>query len=121
VRTILNFGHTVGHAIEVASGFKYYRHGEAIALGMLVAADISRRLGFISSPVFERIENLIRIAGLPTRIKRGDLNEIINAHYRDKKFIGKRNRFVLIKGIGKTQLVENVPIGVIREAIKKRF
>lgn len=121
LRTILNFGHTIGHAIEAASDYKTYNHGEAIALGMLIASDISRRLNLIDQAVFERIENLIKAAGLPTRIERVSLPKIINAHYRDKKFIGLKNRFVLIRGIGKTKIVEDVPLRIIKEAIKKRL
>ncbi len=60
IRTILNFGHTIGHAIEAASGFKGYNHGEAIALGMLAASDISVKLGLTNNTTAQRIENLIK-------------------------------------------------------------
>lgn len=119
-RTILNFGHTIGHAIEAACRFKFYNHGEAVALGMLIASDISRSLGFADDKTVARIENLIRAVGLPSRIKRVPLARIISAHYHDKKFTGKKNRFVLICGIGKTKIVENVPLEIIRKAIQKR-
>lgn len=121
MRTILNFGHTVGHAIEAASNYKFYTHGEAIALGMLAASDISQRTNLIGGAVSQRIEGLIKRAGLPTRIKKASLNNIINAHYRDKKFIGSKNRFVLIRGIGKAKIVENIPLEAIKEAVKKRI
>ncbi len=121
VRTILNFGHTAGHAIEAAANYRMYNHGEAIALGMLVASEISKMLRLINETTLKRIENLIRVTGLPLKIQRVALADIINAHYRDKKFIGPKNRLVLTKGIGKTRIVENIPIEVIREAIKKRI
>ncbi len=121
IRTILNFGHTVGHAIEAASNFKRYNHGEAIALGMLIACDISRSLNLITDIETQKIENLIKAIGLPIKIKNVSLANIINAHYRDKKFIGQKNRFVLLKRIGETKIVENIPLGVIRLAIKKRI
>jgi 3-dehydroquinate synthase len=120
LRTILNFGHTAGHAIEAASNYKAYNHGEAIALGMLVAIQLSKTLKLINEAVTQRIENLIKAVGLPTRIRDVSLNSIINAHYRDKKFIGSRNRFVLIKGIGKTKIVENIPLELIKGVLKKR-
>jgi len=120
-RTILNFGHTLGHAIEAAGNFKRYNHGEAVALGMLAASEISRELKFIDSAIFSRIENLIKAMGLPGRIKKVRLGAIINAHYHDKKFEGSRNRFVLINGIAKARIVENIPLKVIKEAIRKRF
>jgi len=121
LRTILNFGHTAGHAIEAASNYKRYNHGEAIALGMLIATGISERLNLIEEKVSRRIEELIKKVGLPTRINRISLESIINAHYRDKKFIGTKNRFVLINGIGRTKIVENIPLEIIKTEIRKRF
>jgi len=121
IRTILNFGHTIGHAIEAAGDYKRYNHGQAIALGMLVACQMSKRLNFIDDEILSRIEKLIQAIGLPTKIKKVSLAKILKAHYRDKKFIGKKNRFVLIKGIGKAKVVEDIPLRLIREAIKKRI
>ena len=120
IRTILNFGHTIGHAIEAAGNYKGYSHGEAIALGMLVACDISKKLKLINAKTSQRIESLLRIVGLPLKIKGMSINDIIKAHYHDKKFIGKSNRFVLIEGIGKTKIVEDIPLKIIKEVLKKR-
>ncbi|MBM3255778.1 MAG: 3-dehydroquinate synthase [Candidatus Omnitrophica bacterium] len=121
IRTALNFGHTIGHALEAASGYNAYNHGEAIALGMLVAADISRRLGLIDNAVLVRIERLIKAVGLPLRIKGVGLTSIIKAYYHDKKFRGSKNRLVLISAIGKARVTEEVPLALIKEAIKSRF
>ncbi|MFA4842323.1 MAG: 3-dehydroquinate synthase [Candidatus Omnitrophota bacterium] len=121
LRTVLNFGHTIGHAIEAAQGYKGYTHGGAVGLGMLVACGISRELGMLSAETFRRIENLIRRAGLPLKIKGVSLNRIIKAHYRDKKFSGRRNKFVLIRGIGKTKIVENIPLSIIKKSLLKRI
>ena len=120
IRTILNFGHTMGHAIESAGNFKLYNHGEAIALGMLIACEISKTLRLLSYKTQQRIEDLVSAMGLPVRIKKISTQSIIKAHYHDKKFIGSKNRFVLIKDIGKTVILENIPLKVIREAIKKK-
>lgn len=121
IRTVLNFGHTIGHAIEAAGGYKGYNHGEAIALGMLVASDISREMKLIDDSVTERIESLIRVMGLPVRIEKVSLRAIYNAHFRDKKFIGARNRFVLIDDIGKTRITQNIPASLIRKCLIKRM
>ena len=121
IRTILNFGHTIGHAIEAAGNYKRYNHGEAIALGMLVASDISNLSGLLDIKTARRIENLIEKTGLPTKIKRITLPDIIHAHYRDKKFIGGKNRFVLIKDIGKTQIIRNIPLRIIKAALDLRI
>ncbi len=121
LRTILNFGHTIGHAIEAAGRYKKYSHGEAIALGMLAACGISRRLSLVNNATVKRIKGLIEKAGLPTKIENIPLSDIIKAHYRDKKFTGDRNKFVLIKGIGKACVRENIPLAIIKEAVKEIF
>ncbi|MFA5410328.1 MAG: 3-dehydroquinate synthase [Candidatus Omnitrophota bacterium] len=121
IRTILNFGHTIGHALEAAGGYRKYGHGEAIALGMLVASDISLSLGLIRQGVNKKIEDLIKAVGLPAKIEGIALGDIIEAHYYDKKFIGRRNKLVLTSGIGRVKLVDNVPLGIIREAVGKRL
>jgi len=119
VRTILNFGHTMAHAIEAAGGYSKYNHGEAVALGMLAATSISNRLGLLKNKDALRIGNLTKKIGLPTKIQGIAWQKIISAHYRDKKFIGIKNRFVLIKGIGKIKIVENVPLVIIKEVLRE--
>jgi 3-dehydroquinate synthase len=121
IRVILNFGHTIGHAIEAAGGFRKYNHGEAVSLGMLAASDLSLRLKFLDKRAHERIRDIIALYGLPVGIKGINLKKIIAAHYHDKKFKGKANRFVLIKKIGKTEISENVPLVAIKEVVKGRM
>jgi len=121
IRTALNFGHTLGHAIEAASGFKKYTHGEAVALGMLIALEISYRLGLIGKNLELEIEGLIKKSGLPTKISGVALRDILKAFRRDKKFIGARNKLVLLTGLGRVKIVENVPLGIIEAAIKSRI
>jgi len=121
IRTILNFGHTIAHALEAAGGFKKYNHGEAVALGMLVACGISKKLKLTNKETAQRLEKLIAVMGLPTNIKKVPIAGIIKAHYRDKKFTGSKNRFVLIKNIGEVTLVENIPLEIIRESLAERI
>ncbi len=121
VRAFLNFGHTIGHALEAACGYKGYTHGEAVALGMLVAADISEALGLTDARAVERIDSLIAGTGLPVQIRGLTLNAIIKAHYHDKKFIGVTNRFVLLRSIGHSCLVKNIPLDIIKDAVRKRL
>lgn len=121
IRTILNFGHTIGHAIETAGGYKRYNHGEAIAIGMLAASEISLILKLINNSLFKKIEELIKKIGLPTRIDNTlSIEKIIKAHYLDKKFSGSENKFVLIEDIGKTRIEKNIPLKIIKEALKRR-
>ncbi|MBN1913494.1 MAG: 3-dehydroquinate synthase [Candidatus Omnitrophica bacterium] len=121
IRTILNFGHTIGHAIEAAAGYRGYNHGEAISLGMLVACDISKSLSLLSGSAAKRIERLIEAAGLPQKISGVKPRDIITAHYRDKKFIGAKNRLVLLKDIGRTKITEDIPLATIKKALIYRF
>ena len=119
LRTILNFGHTIGHAIEAACGYRGYNHGQAISLGMVSAIDLSSRLRLVDVQTAARIENLIVLYGLPTKLKGISVDKIVAAHYHDKKFLGKENKFVLISGIGRAKIVRNVKLDLIKEAIKK--
>lgn len=121
-RMILNLGHTTAHALEAASGFSSdYSHGYAVALGMLVACEIARQLDLISTKVVGRIEALIRKAGLPTKISRISLSDILKAQAYDKKFSGGKNRFVLPVGIGKAVVKEDIAEKIVAKAIKSRI
>ncbi len=118
-RTILNFGHTIGHAIEAASGYQGYNHGQAVSLGMIVAIDLSCKLKLLDLKSAARIINLLKTYELPVKLKKVAIEKIIASHYRDKKFLGKENKFVLVGGIGKTKIVRNIGLDLIKEAIKK--
>jgi len=122
IRAILNYGHTVGHAIEAASGYsKLYTHGEAIAVGMIIAAEISNELGLLKEKELERIESLIKIIGLPTKIKSLKLKKIMDAQSYDKKIIHGVNRFILPTRIGKVKICENISKKMIADIIARRL
>ena len=88
---------------------------------MLVAIDIASHLKIADKKVAAKVTEIIRKFGLPDRIRGVNLSAIVNAHYRDKKFIGSINRFVLISGIGKVKVRRNVPLKVITKVLKARF
>jgi len=118
MRAILNYGHTIGHAIETASGYsKRYSHGEAISVGMAAANFISSKLGLISEPASKRILRLLENSGLPVSAKGVNPLKIYEAHLYDKKFSAGRNRFVLPMGIGRVKIVEGIPDKLIKKAI----
>ncbi len=99
-RRILNYGHTIGHAVESASGFGLL-HGEAVAIGMVAAGRIEAALGLAADDRGERIEGLLTKLGLPTRIPRGYATEgLTDLMKRDKKAVGRRPRFVLLEKLG---------------------
>lgn len=121
IRIILNYGHTAGHAIESATNYKFYKHGEAIAIGMIIAAEIALELKLFKIKDLLRIENLIKKAGLPIRMKEVPLDSIIESIKRDKKFVGGTNKFVLPVEIGKCKVVKNINEKMILNVIKKRM
>lgn len=118
IRTVLNFGHTIGHAIETASGYKGYSHGRAIALGMIAASRISYKLGLIKIEDLNRIETLIRNVGLPNKIRFVKIKNIMSAFYHDKKFVSGRNRLVLPRRIGQVCVIEDVSLKIINDTVR---
>lgn len=120
-RTLLNFGHTFGHAFEAAGGYSRLRHGEAVAVGMLCAADLSVALKALPASAAARLESLIRRAGLPVSLSGFDLAEIEKKMVLDKKFRAGHTRLVLLKGIGKAFLKEGLTAKELRPALKKRL
>lgn len=118
IRTILNFGHTIGHAIETAGGYHLYHHGEAIALGMRAAAEISYQLGMLKKQDGESLNKLLTNIGLPEYIEKLNLSKILSVMKHDKKFLAGRNRFVLAQRIGKVKVIEGVPLDVIKSSLQ---
>ncbi len=114
-RAILNLGHTVGHAIEAATGYRRYRHGEAVGLGLLAALRLSD-----ADELREEVGAMLQRAGLPTRIDGDvDLGETVEALQRDKKRDAGGVRFVLLSGPGEPQVGERVAPDRVREAIEE--
>ncbi len=102
-RAVLNFGHTLGHALEAATGFKQFLHGEAVGVGMAKAAAISARHGFCDRPGLERIRGLIEKAGLPAELpKNVSRASLLQGMEVDKKSTDGKIKFVMCAGIGKT-------------------
>ncbi len=108
IRAHLNLGHTFGHAIEQVSGYRWL-HGEAVGVGLLAAARVSRVLGLCDPALPERVAELILSVGLPARTNGLDPDAIYAAMSTDKKWSGGKSRFVLLRGIGQPTIVENVP------------
>ncbi|BAV32388.1 3-dehydroquinate synthase [Sulfuricaulis limicola] len=110
VRATLNLGHTFGHAIETGLGYGAWLHGEAIAAGMAMAADLSRRLGWLKAAETARIEKLIRRARLPVRAP-GSLSpaRFLELMAVDKKVLDGRLRLVLLKHLGEAVVTDECP------------
>ncbi len=117
-RVLLNYGHTVAHAIEAVSGYGQYLHGEAVAIGMMAAAGIANRLGMIDTELVERQRRVLESYNLPTRAKNLDAEAIINATKGDKKSRGGTIRWVLLEGPGRATTRRDVPDDVVLEAVQ---
>lgn len=100
-RALLNLGHTFGHAIETMTGYSRWLHGEAVACGVCLAADLSRRLGLLGAEDVARIEALVQRAGLPARIEGLSLADAMAVMRGDKKAEAGRIRFIVLERIGR--------------------
>jgi 3-dehydroquinate synthase len=117
VRALLNFGHTFGHAIESGSGYGNWLHGEAVAAGMVMAADLSRRMGLITQADADRIVALLKRARLPVAppgIAPALLRELMGV---DKKAEGGKLRFILLDAIGAASVRGDVPDALLQQVL----
>lgn len=120
IRIRLNFGHTLGHAIEQAKGYQE-KHGRAISVGMICAAEIANRLGLCGNETVQRIETLLKKLGLPVHMKGISQDKLFHAESLDKKFIHGKNRYVLPLRIGKVVVREDIPYPLIRAVVSRRI
>ena len=119
IRAILNFGHTLGHAIETLSNYQY-THGEAVAIGMAFVTRLSRRMGYITTDVQDYYLNLMRRFQFPTEIPSDyDSDEIIKVMMRDKKFKENKVRMILPTGIGQVSIIEGITFDLLKNAIEE--
>ena len=116
VRATLNFGHTFGHAVEAGLGYGEWLHGEAVGCGMVMAADLSCRLGQISQSDANRLTRIIKLMNLPTLPPKFGVERYMELMQVDKKAEGGKIRYVLLEKIGKAQ-VQTVPDAPVIETL----
>ncbi|HKO41753.1 MAG TPA: 3-dehydroquinate synthase [Pyrinomonadaceae bacterium] len=104
-RRILNFGHTVGHALETVTRYRYFRHGEAVGYGVAAAGAISKNLGLLKQSELELLIDAVRLCGPLPRVANLDQSEVIEAIQYDKKRAGDHNQWVLLERIGRARVV----------------
>lgn len=118
IRAILNLGHTFGHAIETAEGYGAWLHGEAVAAGMVMAADLSARMGWLASEEVARLSRLLARAGLPVAPPATISDErFLELMAVDKKVIDGRMRLVLLKAIGEAVVTDEIPVDTLRQTL----
>ena len=105
LRAILNLGHTYGHAVEAVTGYTTWLHGEAVAVGTLVALRVGRAAGLTPDDLVPRVEELLRRLGLPTAAPKLDRRQVWEVMTRDKKRVGDELRFVVLEDIGRPTVI----------------
>lgn len=117
LREVLNYGHTIGHAMETVSEFRL-KHGQAVALGMVAAARLSSRMGILPPADVARLEDLVAAAGLPVHFPDIDRRAVLEAMKRDKKVRLEKIRFVLLRSLGHAFMSEDVDMALVEEVIR---
>lgn len=110
-RRILNFGHTTAHALEAVTNYRRFRHGEAVGYGMLVAGEISKRLGLLAASELELLRDAVRLCGRLPRADDLDEDEIISRLSHDKKMVGGHLKWVLLEQVGRARIIDGREIG----------
>jgi 3-dehydroquinate synthase len=118
-RAFLNYGHTLGHAIEVAEDFQM-RHGEAVAIGMVFAAELSGEVNGLDSNIVDRHRNLLRRLNLPTSYNAGSFDRLLQIMERDKKVKGGKLRFVTLRAPGEPVLSSEISVDTARRVFNQR-
>jgi 3-dehydroquinate synthase len=123
LRALLNFGHTIGHAIETVTGYDRYRHGEAVAIGMVAAGKLAHSISMLNANDLNRMIELIQAAGLPTTIPNLEISKFLDTIYRDKKITAHKLRMVLPQKLGQVKIVTDISekqiIRTIRALVEK--
>ena len=117
LRYALNYGHTIGHALEAVTGFERWTHGEAVSLGIVAEARLAQRLGLADASTVERQERLLAAVGLPVHAGGLDVEAVLTAMTHDKKARDGRVPFVLAPSLGAFRVVYDVPPSEVRAAL----
>jgi 3-dehydroquinate synthase len=119
-RKILNFGHTTAHALETVTGYRRFRHGEAVGYGMLVAGEISKNIGTLTTDGLESLRQAVRACGRLPAANDIEINRLIGAMKSDKKSIAGSVKWVLLERIGKARIADGSEVStrILRQALR---
>ncbi|WP_294956641.1 3-dehydroquinate synthase [Sulfurovum sp.] len=119
IRAVLNYGHTFGHVVENETGYTTYLHGEAVAIGMVMANALAVELGLMSEAEAARIRTLLERFSLPTDYVIRDVNDFYEHFFLDKKSANNSIKFILPQGIGGHRIVQDIDETVVKNVLKK--
>jgi len=119
LRNILNFGHTFGHALESATLYKQYRHGEAVAIGMAGVLELSILMGLVSRLEADRVLKLLKTWELPVSFPAHLVEEVLTNLSYDKKVSGQKVTFILPLTLGQVKMESGIPLELLRTALQK--
>ena len=122
-RRVLNFGHTIGHALEAVTDYKRFRHGEAVGHGMLVAGQLSKNLDLLDESELELLRQAVSLCGPLPGASDIDVNALLKATAQDKKRTGDQIRWVLLENIGRPRIVDGAEISaaLLRDSLRQVF
>ena len=118
LRAILNFGHTMGHAIEKETRYVRYNHGEAVAVGMMGAAYLSREIGMVGGAEVARLRGMLQRFALPTQAEGCTEEGMMAAIFHDKKAVDGKVKWILMEAIGRVKAVSDVPESAVRKCMR---
>ena len=119
IRILLNYGHTIGHALEASTEYGRFFHGEGVSVGMMGAARMAEQMGMISSELVNRQYELLRRFNLPTGAAGVDIDGIFRAMSMDKKMEAGSNRWVMLEGVGKAVVRRDVPLDLVEATVRE--
>ena len=119
IRSVLNYGHTFAHVIENITNYKTFLHGEAVAIGMVMANELAIELGLLTQKESQEIKNLLEKYNLPTYFEIKDVEEFYSHFFLDKKTMDNNIKFILPNGIGNYKIVKNIDKNIVLKVLKK--
>ena len=121
LRAILNFGHTIGHAIETITDYKRYKHGEAVSIGMVFAAKMASRMRICDKEVYKRIDRMCRLIGLDTTLPDMEFKDMWEILQRDKKVVNEMVRFVVPLRLGEVKIIDDVDRDILQDTVQSCY
>jgi 3-dehydroquinate synthase len=119
IRAILNLGHTFGHALEALTNYRKYRHGEGVAIGMVLASQVAAEMDLLSQEDVQRVIRLISSYGLPTQDKNVPTGDILESMYHDKKAEAGKIKYIIPEAIGRVRITTEVPEATVLRVLSQ--